>query len=669
MTPQEIAQVIWNIKEIIRDDYQDKDVDQVILPFTLLRRLDCVFEGYEEKVQQIMSQVPEHMRDAHLPKIFKARTGLSFYNTSGLSLKKIISNPAAIGDNFKTYLEGFSPNIKDILYNFTGGEENGLKPIYATLDRKGLLYKVTQRFVQDADLSPESVDNHMMGTVFETIIRYTKETTAATAGQYYTPREIVRLLVGLVMTGQEDKIYTEGQNFSIYDPCCGTGGMLTVAKDYLISKTDRPMIVSLCGQELNEQTYAICKSDILMKGDDASEIKQGNTLDNDQNQGKTFNFMIANPPFGMDWKKSEEFIRNEAETPGSRFAPGLPSTSDGSLLFLLHMIHKMDPNGARIGIVLNGSPLFNGGAGSGWSDIRRYILDQNLLDTIVALPGDIFYGTPIASYLWILDNKRPEERRNKVLFINAVHDIFSRPMQRSLGNKRVEMSENGIEDILCIYKNYRNAHRIINPETAEEVEVAKLLDYDDFRYTQVTVQRPLRLFYNDVCNLIVHWKSENAISKGDMALYEAILNNYDDTEQHNDDEFFKEAQTILKRKNLPQSTINKLRKLAVTDENAPIAYIKPGDKESGPAPDPALKDTESIPFKRDIDEFFETEVLKFVPDAWLDRTQDKLGVEFPLTRIFYKFKPSRSTVEILKDILSIDKKTDQDVLKLMNEEV
>ena len=363
------------------------------------------------------------------------------------------------------------------------------------------------------------------------------------------------------------------------------------------------------------------------------------------------------------------FIRNEAETPGSRFAPGLPSTSDGSLLFLLHMIHKMDPSGARIGIVLNGSPLFNGGAGSGWSDIRRYILDQNLLDTIVALPGEIFYGTGISSYLWILDNKRPEERRNKVLFINAVHDIFSRPMQRSLGNKRIEMSDNGIEDILSIYKKYRNAYRIINTETAEEVEVAKVLDYDDFRYTQVTVQRPLRLFYNDVCNLIVRWKSENAISKGDKTLYDAILENYDDSVQRNDDEFMKEAQTILKRKNLPQSTINKLRKLAVTDENAPIAYLIPGDKDSGAAPDPLLKDTESIPFKCDIDKYFKEEVLKFVPDAWLDRTQDKLGIEFPFTRLFYKYKPMRTTEEILKDILIIDKETDQDVLKLMNEEV
>lgn len=665
MTAQEIAQVIWNIKEIIRDDYQDKDVDQVILPFTLLRRLDCVFEGYEDDLLECQKHLPEYMRDAHLPKIFKKRTGLAFYNTSGLSLKKLITNPAAIGDNFKTYLDGFSPNIKDILYNFTGGEEKGLSPIYATLDRKGLLYQVTQKFVQEADLSPESVDNHMMGTVFETIIRYTKETTAATAGQYYTPREIVRLLVGLVMTGQEDKIYTEGQNFAIYDPCCGTGGMLTVAKDYLTAKTDRPMSISLYGQELNEQTYAICKSDILMKGDDASKIKQGNTLNNDQYPGDTFNIMIANPPFGVDWKKAEDFIRNEAETPGSRFAPGLPSTSDGSLLFLLHMIHKMDRTGARIGIVLNGSPLFNGSAGSGWSDIRRYILDRNLLDTIVALPGEIFYGTGISSYLWILDNKRPEERRDKVLFINATHDIFSRPMQRSLGNKRVEMSEAGIEDILGIYKAYRPANRIVQ---GENIEVAKLLDYDDFRYTQVTVQRPLRLYYNDVCNLIKRLQEGNTISKSDKALYEKILNGYDDSVRRSDEEFMYEAERILKRDDLPQATVGKLRRLASVDEEAPEVYAKPHDTKSGFVPDPALKDTESIPQKRDIDEYFQTDVLKFVPDAWLDRTQDKLGVEFPFTRIFYRYKPLRATEDILKDILAIDKDADQDIKNLINEE-
>ncbi len=666
MTAQELAQVIWNIKEIIRDDYQDKDVDQVILPFTLLRRLDCVFEGHEAELEAAMSLLSMEQYEQHLPKIFKKRSGLAFYNTSGLSLKKMLANPVAIGDNFATYLKGFSPNIKDILYNFTGGVEKGLSPIYATLDRKGLLYQVTQRFVQDADLSPDQVDNHMMGTVFETVIRYTKETTAATAGQYYTPREVVRLLVGLVMTGQEDKIYTEGQNFSVYDPCCGTGGMLTVAKEYLTSKTNRPMKISLYGQELNEQTYAICKSDILMKGDDASLIKQGNTLNDDKYSTDTFNVMIANPPFGMDWKKAESFIRKEAETPGSRFAPGLPSTSDGSLLFLLHMIHKMDSNGARIGIVLNGSPLFNGGAGSGWSDIRRYILDNNLLDAIVALPGEIFYGTGINSYLWLLDNKRPEARRDKVLFINAVHDIFSKPMQRSLGNKRVEISEPGIKDILAIYKAYQPARRLVQ---GEDLEVAKLMDYDDFRYTQVTVQRPLRLHYNDVCNLITRWKEGNLISKSDKTLYDEILHNYDDSIQRNDEEFMKEVELILKRKNLPQATVTKLRKLGVVDETAPAVFVTPHDPESGFTPDPSLKDSEFISYKRDINKFFETEVQKFVPDAWLDRTQDKIGVEFPFTRIFYKYKPLRSTEEIMKDILAIDKETDMDINNLIGNEV
>ena len=481
------------------------------------------------------------------------------------------------------------------------------------------------------------------------------EKEGAGGGEFYTPACLVRTMVEMI----------EPYKGRIYDPCCGTGGMLTVAKDFLTGKTDRHMEVSLYGQELNEQTYAICKSDILMKGDDASLIKQGNTLNDDKYPTETFNVMIANPPFGVDWKKAENFIRNEAETPGSRFAPGLPSTSDGSLLFLLHMIHKMDRKGARIGIVLNGSPLFNGGAGSGWSDIRRYILDNNLLDAIVALPGEIFYGTGISSYLWILDNKRPEERRNKVLFINAVHDIFSKPMQRSLGNKRVEMSEAGIADILSIYKNYQPAKRMVQ---GEEVEVSKVLDYDDFRFTLVTVQRPLRLYYNDVCSLIARWKAEVNIARGDAALYDMVLEQYDDTISRNDEDFMTEVERILKRKKFPQSTVNKLRKLGTIDEKAPVVLVIPHEPESGIVPDPALKDTETIPFKRDIDEYFETEVLRFVPDAWLDRTQDKIGVEFPFTRIFYKYKPLRSTEEIMKDILALDKDADLDIKNLINDE-
>lgn len=574
MTAQELAQMIWSIKELIRDDYNDKDVDQVILPFTLLRRLDCVLEDKQEIIKEALEQIPEDKRASLLPRYLE-RKGVPFYNLSGLTLNSMLQAPVSIADNFKTYLNGFSSNVKDILYNFTGGEENGLSPIYATLARKGLLFIVTQEFVVKADLHPDSVDNHMMGTVFETIIRYSKESTNEAAGQYYTPREIVRLLVRLVMCGQEERIFEEGQNFSIYDPACGTGGMLTVAKDYLHEQTDRKMIVKLFGQELNEQTYAICKSDILMKGDDASGIALGNTLTDDKAAGKTFNFMITNPPFGVDWKKSEAAIKKEAEDPNGRFCAGLPSTSDGSLLFLLHMVSKMDPNGARIGIVLNGSPLFNGDAGSGWSNIRKYLLDRDLLDAIIALPKNLFYGTDISSYLWILDNKKPASHKGKILFVNGVQDSYASLLQRSLGKKRYEVSETGADEIVSLYRDFKNASRIFN---GEAVEVAKLMDAEDFLYTKVSVLRPL--------------KDENG--------------------------------NVVKKKGKVQ-------------------------------PDKSLSDTERIPMKQDIDEYFEKEVLKFVPDAWMDRSADKIGCEFPFTKLFYKYKPLRSTEEILAELAELDK--------------
>lgn len=577
--------MIWSIKELIRDDYNDKDVDQVILPFTLLRRLDCVLEDKQEIIKEALEQIPEDKRESLLPRYLE-RKGVPFYNLSGLTLNSMLQAPASIADNFKTYLNGFSSNVKDILYNFTGGEENGLSPIYATLARKGLLFIVTQEFVVKADLHPDSVDNHMMGTVFETIIRYSKESTNEAAGQYYTPREIVRLLVRLVMCGQEERIFEEGQNFSIYDPACGTGGMLTVAKDYLHEQTDRKMIVKLFGQELNEQTYAICKSDILMKGDDASGIALGNTLTDDKAAGKTFNFMITNPPFGVDWKKSEAAIKKEAEDPNGRFCAGLPSTSDGSLLFLLHMVSKMDPNGARIGIVLNGSPLFNGDAGSGWSNIRKYLLDRDLLDAIIALPKNLFYGTDISSYLWILDNKKPASHKGKILFVNGVQDSYASLLQRSLGKKRYEVSETGANEIVSIYRDFKNASRLFN---GEAVEVAKLMDAEDFLYTKVSVLRPL--------------KDENG--------------------------------NVVKKKGKVQ-------------------------------PDKSLSDTERIPMKQDIDEYFEKEVLKFVPDAWMDRSADKIGCEFPFTKLFYKYKPLRSTEEILAELAELDKQMEAQLSDLKN---
>lgn len=663
MTAQELAQMIWSIKELIRDDYNDKDVDQVILPFTLLRRLDCVLENKQDIIKSALEQIPEDKRETLLPQLLKLK-GVPFYNLSGLTLNALLSNPVAIADNFKTYLDGYSANIKDILYNFTGGEENGLSPIYATLARKGLLYKVTQEFCVKADLHPDSVDNHMMGTVFETIIRYSKESTNEAAGQFYTPREIVRLLVRLVMCGQEERIHEEGQNFSLYDPACGTGGMVTVAKDYLREQTNRPMIVKLYGQEINEQTYAICKSDILMKDEDASGIYLGNTLTDDHAAGKTFNYMITNPPFGVDWKKSEEAIKKEAEDPNGRFSAGLPSTSDGSLLFLMHMIHKMDPKGARIGIVLNGSPLFNGDAGSGWSNIRKSLLDRDLLDAIVALPKNLFYGTDISSYLWILDNNKPKSHKDKVLFINAAHDAYASPLQRSLGKKRYEISDKGADNIVALYRAYVPAKQILE---GEEQDVAKLLDREDFLYTKVSVQRPLRLVYKDVYAKIddlLDNTNGKKLPKKD-AEYLAELKKIEglDTERTDAEFFAYLAKNGQKR--IAATMIKKLRGwLGTTDENAPEVYEKPGDAESGLVPDTNLSDTESIPMKRSIEEYFETEVLKFVPDAWMDRDKDKIGCEFPFTKLFYRYKPLRSTDEILAELAALDKKMEMELSEL-----
>lgn len=431
MTAEELGQMIWNVKELLRNVYDNKDVEDVILPFTLLRRLDCVLVGSENLVAANMKQLEELGQtsqediDNMMPMLMDA-AGYKFYNTSGLSLSKLITVPADLTNNFKTYLEGFSPNIREILKNFTGkGENASLSDIFLNLARKNLLLQVTKAFVLDIDLSPDKVDNHMMGTVFEIVIRYAKESVGIGAGQFYTPRDIVRLMTEITLLGQEDKIYQDGKIISVYDPCCGTGGILTLTKDTIEETAKERRVdvtVNLFGQELNDKTYALCKSDIIMKGDEAKGIAVGDTLLVDEFRDQKFNFMLANPPYGVDWKREYDSVSAEAEDKSSRFAPGLPDKSDGQLLFTLHMLHKMDPKGSRVGILSNGSPLFNGGAGSGWSNIRKHMLDNDLLDAIIALPGGLFYGTGIATYLWIFDNKKPESHKNKVLLINAAKD-------------------------------------------------------------------------------------------------------------------------------------------------------------------------------------------------------------------------------------------------------
>ncbi len=673
---QELANIIWDIKEIIRNLYDDAEVEDVILPFTLLRRLDCVLDGHREAILAEIKGLPDVQKKFKLKALMRQHK-LTFFNTSGLSLENLLGAPDQIGQSFETYLNGFTDNVKDILANFvhsdTESENLDLSPIYSRLERGDKLFSVIQLFVQRADLHPDKVSNAMMGTVFEIVIRRSKEASNTKAGQFYTPREIVRLLTSLTLCGQENKLYEHGKHFTVYDPCCGTGGMLTVCKEYLQELSGRPdMKVYLYGQELNEKTYAICKSDLLMKGDDQNldeQLFQGDTLGNDRLMGKTFNFMLANPPFGVDWGKDERVkakVQND-NCPGGRFEAGLPSTNDGSLLFLQHMISKMDANGSRIGIVLNGSPLFNGDAGSGWSNIRKMLLDRNLLDCIVALPKSLFYGADISTYLWILDNKRPAERRDKVLFIDAAHAEYTKLLPKNLGKKRYEISDDGAADILAIYRAYQPCTRQIKYDKTgemETLEIAKLLDYDDFRYTTVTTRRPLRLFYNDVAGKIMRMKEEGRIAKGDRELFDTILKGYDASVQRTDEEFMAIVAKLLGKKKVTASQAKKLRVLGETDETAPIVYTTPGDASSDPVADTALNDTEKIPVKQNIDEYFEREVLPYAPDAWMDRSKDKLGVEFPFTRLFYVYRPLRSSEAILAELATLDEQMDKEISAL-----
>lgn len=671
MTAQQLAALIWDIKDIIRDVYEDPEVENVILPFTLLRRMDCVLHDKKKIIDAELENVPESMRKIQLD-ILMRRHNLSFYNTSKFTLSTLLAAPAEISDNFKVYLEGFTDNVKDILYNFTheDSEAGDLTRIYTRLDRAGLLFAVTQAFVTKADLRPEVVDNAMMGTAFETVIRWSKESSNTMAGQFYTPKDIVRLLVSLVMCGKEKEINTIGQHFSIYDPCCGTGGMLTVAKEYLEHATDRTdMKVYLFGQEKNEKTYAICKSDILLMNDASAnkdgQITVGNTLTDDHFAGKTFNYMLANPPFGVKWKMFESQIKEEAERANGRFSAGLPSTSEGSLLFLQHMISKMDGSGSRIGIILNGSPLFNGDADSGWSNIRKMLLDRDILDAIIAIPKNLFYSTDIQTYLWILDNNRPASHRGKVLLINGYQEPYQSLLQRNLGKKRYEISERGAREILSLYRNYTSAQIEVNGET---VEAAKLLDREDFLYTKVTVERPLRLVFEKTGEKLLEAIQQKTFPKKDLPFFAQVAAIPGIDKRRTDEEFFAFLLAALKVKKIQQGYIKKLRCYASTDENAPAIYATPGKPDSGFVPDTALRDTENIPFKTDIDEYFREEVLRFVPDAWMDRSKDKIGCEFPFSKLFYVYKPLRSRSEILDELLALDRGLEAELAELKMED-
>ncbi|ODS31331.1 MAG: DNA methylase [Candidatus Scalindua rubra] len=675
---QEKINFIWSIADLLRGDYKQAEFQDVILPFTVLKRLDDVLEPKKEKVLKKDKELKERgIENKDL--ILQKASGYPFYNTSKFTFQNLLQDPNNIAKNLRAYINGFSQNMYNILENFEFGNE------IKKLDGANLLYLIIQRF-NEIDLHPDAVSNHEMGTVFEELIRRFSEQSNETAGEHFTPREVIRLMVRLLIAGNGD-LRQKNIIRTIYDPACGTGGMLTIAKDEILGHINPTAQVYLFGQELNPKTFAIAKSDVLIKGEEADNVKKGNSFSEDQLHGRTFDIMLSNPPFGVEWRKVESPVREEADNLGNegRFGAGLPRISDGSLLFLQHMISKMKPKsegGSRIAIVFNGSPLFTGDAGSGESEIRRWIIENDWLETIVGLPDQLFYNTGIYTYFWIVTNNKSKKRKRAVQLIDARE--YYENMRKSLGNKRHYVTEKQIDEIVNIYKSFT------------ESDKSKIFSNDDLGYHKITVERPLQLNFQASDERIDLLKEEKPFQNLVAAGFSLRKRNR--AEQSKEIEKGKEKQEKIlkalksigkgerpfapKYKNRDKfeivldntfkeyklevdKSLKKaiLKALSEHDETADIIY----DKKGNPEPDPDLRDYENVPLKDDIHEYFEREVKPHVTGAWIDEKKTKVGYEISFTKYFYKYKPLRSIGEITKDIKKVEEENEnllEEILKV-----
>ena len=481
-TNPNLSSFIWSVADLLRGDYKQSEYGKVILPFTVLRRLDCVLEA--TKAEVLTEKATREAAGLNPEPFLLRKSGQFFYNTSPLDLKKLMGDQDHIGENLRAYMQAFSPAVRDIFESFEFHTQ------IDKLAKSGLLYMVTEKFAS-IDLHPDKISNHDMGAVFEELIRKFAELSNETAGEHFTPRVVIRLMVNLLFIEDDAMLTLPGVVRSMYDPAVGTGGMPSVAGEHLAQLNPDARLV-MYGQGLNPESYAICKADMLIKGQDIANIVFGNTLSNDGLRDLLFDYALSNPPFGVEWKKIEALIRKEYEQMGynGRFGPGLPRVSDGSLLFLLHLIAKMRPakdGGSRFGIVLNGSPLFTGGAGSGESEIRRYVLESDLVEAIIALPTDMFYNTGISTYVWIVSNRKPQNRKGKVQLIDA--SGFWQKMRKSLGSKRKEMSQEHIDDITRLFGNFEEHSRQVD---GSPVPISRIFANDAFGYHTITVERPER---------------------------------------------------------------------------------------------------------------------------------------------------------------------------------
>lgn len=653
---QEKVNFIWTIAEILRGPYKKEEYGKVILPMAVLRRFDCVLAKTKEAVlaqYDKYKNLPQEARDEILNRVARQ----NFSNVSKYDFAKLLSDADNIADNLRDYINGFSKTARDIIEYFDFDKQ------IEKMDRNNLLYLVVKRF-SEIDLHPETVSNIEMGYIFEELIRRFSE--HAEAGDHYTPREVIRLMVNLLFIEDTEILTKPGITQTLYDCCAGTGGMGSVAQGYLKELNPTAHFVFF-GQEFNEESYAICKADMLIKGEDAKNIAFGNTLSQDAFPDMKFDYMITNPPYGVEWKPAEKAVREEHENKGfnGRFGAGLPRISDGQLLFLQHLVSKMkavseeNPKGSRIAIIMNGSPLFTGDAGSGESEIRRYLIENDLVEGIVALPDQLFYNTGISTYIWILTNNKNPLRKGKIQLVNGIH--FYQKMKKSLGDKRNELSEEHINEIARIYGDFK------------EGEHCKIFDNEDFGYRKITIERPLKLNFKidearvkELYNQKAFKNLATSKKKGEDGLreieegkrlqeqiIEALLTIQDGVIYKNREEFTKKIKNQFKEKGIKVNpTLLKaiLSALSEKDETADICR----DSKGNPEPDPDLRDTENVPLKEDIYEYFEREVKPYVPDAWIDETRTKIGYEILFTRYFYKYSSLRSSEEVIKEIKELE---------------
>ncbi|GAB4182027.1 MAG: class I SAM-dependent DNA methyltransferase [Rhodocyclaceae bacterium] len=661
--------------------------------------------GTKEKVQRTQARFKGKLEN--LDPQLRAASGFAFYNTSRYDFEKLLADAPHLAANLRNYIACFSPNMREVLEKFD------FDNTISKLDEAGLLFQVLERF-KNVDLHPDKIDNPTMGTIFEELIRKFNEALNENPGEHFTPRDVVHLMVDLMLAGDEREIRATKAIRTVYDPCCGSGGMLMIAKEHItvgLRKNGdplRPAInpdaeIHLFGQEVNPETWAVSKSDLFMKdptGRDADHITYGSTLSNDRHAGTTFDYLIANPPYGKDWKRDEDAVRPEHERGAAgRFGPGLPRISDGQLLFLLHMLaHAKDPKdgGSRIAIIMNGSPLFTGDAGSGESEIRRFILENDLLEALIALPEQLFYNTGIATYVWVVTNRKRAERKGKVQLIDATS--FWVPMRKSLGDKRREIPLERSQDILKILAAFEDGEtrKVSKDGKEEEIVVSRIFPTTHFGFRKITVERPLKLNFQASAERIARLEDEKGFQalaqskkKGaagakeqaeGRALQEAIRKlvcALPGTLVKDRDEFERLLDAAAKKASvkLPAPARKAiLSALSERDETAAICRLpagKAGDKDGKPEPDPEQRDTESVPLAETVEAFFEREVKPHVPDAWIDTTKRDprdgevglVGYEINFNRYFYRYTPPRPLEEIEGEIRGIE----QDILRMLAE--